>query len=91
MRTSENSSDLERAPGARSIADEFSVVRMAVQKLKRCENTAFHIRAALLGGRATVVGVQLLCKRTVLLPGSQNAVSQIRGVFLKCDPIHTKK
>ena len=35
MRTSENSSDLERGPGPRSIAVEFSEVRMTVQKLHR--------------------------------------------------------
>ena len=51
MRTSENSSDLERAPGARSIAVEFSEVRMAVQKLQRCENTTFHFHAAPFGIR----------------------------------------
>ena len=41
MRTSENSSDLERGPGPRSIAVEFSEVRMAVQKLQRCEEQHF--------------------------------------------------
>ena len=52
MRTSENSSDLERAAAARSIADEFSEVRMAVQKLQRCEDKAFHIHAAPFGTRS---------------------------------------
>ena len=41
MRTSENSSDLERAAAARSIAVEFLEVRMAVQKLQRCEYQYF--------------------------------------------------
>ena len=43
MRTSENSSDLERVPGTRSIADEFLEVRMAVQKLQRCEDDNFSL------------------------------------------------
>ena len=41
MRTSENSSDLERAAAARSIAVEFLEVRMAIEKLQRCENQYF--------------------------------------------------
>jgi hypothetical protein len=45
VHTSENSSDLERGPGPRSIAVEFSEVRMTVQKLQRCENTTFHFHA----------------------------------------------
>ena len=49
MRTCENSSDLERGPGPRSIADEFSEVRMAVQKLQRCEIQLFTFTLHLLG------------------------------------------
>ena len=36
----ENLSDLERAPGARSIADEFSGGPSIANELQRCENTA---------------------------------------------------
>ena len=32
-----------------------------------------------------------MCKRTLLPPGCQNEVPQIRGVFRNYDPIHTKK
>ena len=52
MRTSKNSSDMERGPGPRSIAVEFSEVRMAVQKLQRGENTTFHFHAAPFGTRS---------------------------------------
>ena len=52
--TPENSSDLERAPGARSIGDEFSGVHIIVQHLEKCENTAFHIHAAPFGTRSPI-------------------------------------
>ena len=48
----ENSSDLERAPGARSIAAEFSKCIILVVELLRCENTGFHIHAAPFGTRS---------------------------------------
>ena len=47
-----NSSDLERGPGPRSIADEFSVSNPLVIGLQRCENTAFHFHAAPFGTRS---------------------------------------
>ena len=49
--TSHFSSDLERAPGARSIAVEFVEVPPLVIELLRCENTAFHVHAAPFGIR----------------------------------------
>ena len=52
MRTSKYSPDSERAPGARSIAVEFLEVRMAIQKLQRCENATFHFHAAPFGTRS---------------------------------------
>ena len=55
MRTSENSSDLERAPGARSIAIEFLEVRMAVQKLQRCANRSFHFHVAPFGIQSPLI------------------------------------
>ena len=45
----ENSSDLERAAAARSIADEFSGGPSIVNALQRCENTRFHIHTAPFG------------------------------------------
>ena len=48
----ENSSDSERAPGARSITDEFSGGPSSVNKLLRCENTGFHLHAAPFGTRS---------------------------------------
>ena len=43
MRTSANSSDFEWGPGPRSIAIEISEVRIAVQKLQRCEDQHFSL------------------------------------------------
>jgi hypothetical protein len=37
----ENSSDLERAPGARSIGEEFSGGPSIVHHLQQCENARF--------------------------------------------------
>ena len=48
----ENSSDLERAAAARSIADEFSGGPSIVNALQRCENTRFHIHTAPFGIRS---------------------------------------
>ena len=48
----ENSSDLERAAAARSIADELSGGPSIVNALQRCENTRFHIHTAPLGIRS---------------------------------------
>ena len=55
--TSHFSSDLERAPGARSIAVEFVEVPPLVIELLRCENTAFHVHAAPFGIRTPFVVV----------------------------------
>ena len=48
----ENTSDLERAPGAHSIADEFLGGLSIVNELQNCENTAFHIHAPPFGIRS---------------------------------------
>ena len=48
----EISSDSERAPVARSIADEFSGGPSSVNQLTRCEDTGFHIHAASFGTRS---------------------------------------
>ena len=40
MNKMKNSSDLERAPGARSIGDEFYVLFIRVAELQRCENSS---------------------------------------------------
>ena len=50
--THENSSDLERAAAARSIANKFSGVPSIDQKLQRCENMGFHFHAAPFGTRS---------------------------------------
>ena len=42
------SSDLERAPGAQSIAVEFVEAPRFVTEVLRCENTAFHFHPALI-------------------------------------------
>ena len=51
----ENSSDLERAAAARSIADEFSGGPSIVNALQRCENTRFHIHTAPFGIRSPLL------------------------------------
>ena len=72
----ENSSDLERAAAARSIADEFSGGPSIVNALQRCENTRFHIHTAPLGRapkkrttkmtvHSTYFGVNTACVRGV--------------------------
>ena len=48
----ENSSDLERAAAARSIADEFSECTILVIELQRCEKTTFHFHTAPFGIRS---------------------------------------
>ena len=53
--TTKISTDLERAPGARSIAVEFFVVHPVVTKLQRCENTGFHFHAAPFGTRSPLM------------------------------------
>ena len=45
----EKPSDLDLAPGARSIANAFSGGPSIVNELQRCENMAFHIHAAPFG------------------------------------------
>ena len=45
----EISSDLERAPGAHSIADEFLGGPSIVNEQQNCENTAFHIHTPPFG------------------------------------------
>ena len=52
---SENSSDLERAAAAASIAAEFSECTILVIELQRCENTAFHFHTAPFGNRSHVL------------------------------------
>ena len=52
MGGSEFSSELEGAPGARSIADEFSDPPILVIESQRCENTGFHFHAAPFGTRS---------------------------------------
>ena len=52
MVQSENSSDLERVPGTRSIAAEFSECTILDIELQRCENTAFHFHTAPFGNRS---------------------------------------
>ena len=42
MDVSTNSPDLERAPGARSIGEEFVETTIIVTELQRCENAGFH-------------------------------------------------
>ena len=49
---SKNSSDLGRAPGARSIAAEFFEAPLLVIELQRCENTPFYFHAAPFGTRS---------------------------------------
>ena len=46
---SANSADLERAPGARSIGEEFVETSILVIELQRCENMGFHFHAAPFG------------------------------------------
>jgi hypothetical protein len=36
------------------------------------------------------MGLRLMCNLAFLPPGGEKLVPQIRGVFLKYDPIHTK-
>ena len=48
---SKNSSDLERAPGARSIAAEFFEAPLLVIELQRCEDKPFHFHVAPFGIR----------------------------------------
>ena len=48
--TPENSSDLEQAAAARSIANKFSGVPSIDQKLQRCENMGFHFHSLHLLG-----------------------------------------
>ena len=44
----EISSDSERAPGARSIADEFSGGPSSINQLTRCEDTGFEVKCNLV-------------------------------------------
>ena len=50
----ENSSDLERAPGARSIGEEFfdATILVVEYELQWCENMGFHFHAAPFGSRS---------------------------------------
>ena len=52
MVLSENSSDLDRVPGTRSIAAEFSECTILDIELQRCENTDFHFHTAPFGNRS---------------------------------------
>ena len=43
MRITENSTDLSSGPGPMSKSDEFSVIRIAISEIRRCEHNAFPI------------------------------------------------
>ena len=43
---------MERAPGARSIGEEFVETSILVTEFQRCENTGFHFHAAPFGTRS---------------------------------------
>ena len=51
---STDSTDLERVPGTRTIADEFVETTILVTEIQRCENTRFHVHAAPFGTRSQV-------------------------------------
>ena len=72
MVTPKNSTDLERAPGARSIADEFSGVTILVQMLERCESTGFHFHAAPFGTRSLIYDTISPSVSQICLSGSRS-------------------
>ena len=51
MGGSENSSAIDRAPGARSKSAEFVETSILVTELQRCENAGFHFHASPFGTR----------------------------------------
>ena len=58
---STNSADLERAPGARSVGEEFVETSILVTELQWCENMGFHFHASPFGTRS------LLCTDPALV------------------------
>ena len=54
---------LERAPGARSIGEEFFETTILVIELQKCENTGFHFHAAhFVGSRLYVAPLCTACR-----------------------------